>query len=553
MRNRNSSVEHESSPPAITRSTNADGAINGSAEREIRSTLHNGHALPESTRSTLEHRFGHDFSDVRIHTDAQANAAAESINAHAFTMGSDIAFANGSYDPHSHQGRTLLAHELTHVVQHDRSSTPSLQRYTVVTGVHDPETSVAVGNWALDVSMNIPGYLLDVIYGIGLGLWRTLQTHYHLRMGIHTEPFDFVRGEGEHFQALGQTGRQNEVIFHSLRRIATDREAREFLMETVVQHWLGEVYDCLPADVRAELLKTVGYEASVHGVAYGISTWAVSQLMKRGIGESIRRSATTIFIEKESVKRVLQTLASSGGTVVPFLLKIQGMLEKATRGMERMESDNPALFAELDEIGYAPTAFLIEAIEEDVKAEIRATIEAETGMPVPEACKADEGDRLASVSPEEMADALTLMYGVPTPFPDMDYSMWFPDSWDFSGWEDSDAKRDIEQMADAIYHNMEAYQDDYAIGMAGGPIYGAMEIGKHPDDLPLEVLLTYDGYAGGADHFEQFHHWHTALQTREIEIHDEAGHTFVSLDDPFTYTYPEFVAAAERDELLSWR
>lgn len=76
-----------------------------------------GRPLPPPTRRAMEARFGHDFSRVRIHDDTRAAATAESIDAAAFTVGEDIAFATGRYEPASPEGRRLLAHELAHVVQ----------------------------------------------------------------------------------------------------------------------------------------------------------------------------------------------------------------------------------------------------------------------------------------------------------------------------------------------------------------------------------------------------------------------------------------------------
>src|SRR6185503_3554264 len=71
----------------------------------------------EVARAFFEPRFGANFSQVRVHTDTQAARTASSINAKAFTIGRDIAFAAGQYAPHSGEGQRLLAHELTHVVQ----------------------------------------------------------------------------------------------------------------------------------------------------------------------------------------------------------------------------------------------------------------------------------------------------------------------------------------------------------------------------------------------------------------------------------------------------
>lgn len=76
-----------------------------------------GSPLDSGTRETMEPRFGHDFSRVRIHTDLEAHHMAERFNARAFAVGSDVYFKAGEYQPRTPQGRRLLAHELAHVVQ----------------------------------------------------------------------------------------------------------------------------------------------------------------------------------------------------------------------------------------------------------------------------------------------------------------------------------------------------------------------------------------------------------------------------------------------------
>jgi hypothetical protein len=76
-----------------------------------------GSPLPADLRTDMESRLGADFGDVRIHTDSDAAASAEAVNAHAYTVGEDIVFQQGAFDPGSDAGKTTLAHELTHVVQ----------------------------------------------------------------------------------------------------------------------------------------------------------------------------------------------------------------------------------------------------------------------------------------------------------------------------------------------------------------------------------------------------------------------------------------------------
>ncbi len=86
-----------------------------------------GRPLDSSTREFMEARFGHDFSQVRIHAGPPASVAARGVAAQAFTVGEHIAFGDGQYAPAGAAGRHLLAHELTHVLQ-QRAGAPALQR-----------------------------------------------------------------------------------------------------------------------------------------------------------------------------------------------------------------------------------------------------------------------------------------------------------------------------------------------------------------------------------------------------------------------------------------
>jgi Domain of unknown function (DUF4157)/Putative peptidoglycan binding domain len=76
-----------------------------------------GQPLDGATRGFFEPRFGHDFRHVRIHSDTRAADSARSVAALAYTVGRDIVFAADQFQPHSHSGKQLLAHELTHVLQ----------------------------------------------------------------------------------------------------------------------------------------------------------------------------------------------------------------------------------------------------------------------------------------------------------------------------------------------------------------------------------------------------------------------------------------------------
>jgi hypothetical protein len=88
----------------------------------VHEVLHSpGQPLDRETREFMEPRFGHDFSKVRVHTDAKAAESARAVNARAYTVGRHVAFDTGHYTPSTPIGRQLLAHELVHVVQQDQA------------------------------------------------------------------------------------------------------------------------------------------------------------------------------------------------------------------------------------------------------------------------------------------------------------------------------------------------------------------------------------------------------------------------------------------------
>jgi hypothetical protein len=96
-----------------------------------------GQPLPRSTRDQMESSFGVDFGQARVHTGQQAATAARDIDASAFTVGQDIYFGEGQYQPDSKQGQHLLAHELTHTVQ-QANGRSALQSDAVVSHPDDP-------------------------------------------------------------------------------------------------------------------------------------------------------------------------------------------------------------------------------------------------------------------------------------------------------------------------------------------------------------------------------------------------------------------------------
>jgi hypothetical protein len=105
--------------------------------------------LDSQIRTNAERRFGHDFGRVRVHTDTSANDSARSIGAVAYTRGSDIYFAPGRFAPSSPDGERLLFHELTHVVQQERSASRPVSALASDTAAHDEREALDLSERAI--------------------------------------------------------------------------------------------------------------------------------------------------------------------------------------------------------------------------------------------------------------------------------------------------------------------------------------------------------------------------------------------------------------------
>jgi hypothetical protein len=122
---------------------------------QINSARGSGVSLPNSSRVFFESRFGYDFSQVRIHTGANATSLARSVNARAFTVGHEIFFGVNQYSPEAPTGRRLIAHELTHVLQQSPglksayTSDSANQTPATISIARKPESAPAEGDLML--------------------------------------------------------------------------------------------------------------------------------------------------------------------------------------------------------------------------------------------------------------------------------------------------------------------------------------------------------------------------------------------------------------------
>ncbi|MDI1433354.1 DUF4157 domain-containing protein [Polyangium sorediatum] len=157
----------------------------------LRGAGRGGAPLPRDVRSFFEPRFGYDFGRVRIHTDSQAASAARAVKARAYTVGRNIVFGEGEYAPATADGKRLMAHELTHVVQQRGLGEHQIQRQTtpapnnndlckdllrkiweVITalkalwqGIVDDEYNLQFNNWSKSNPLIIDGHNIGSVEG----------------------------------------------------------------------------------------------------------------------------------------------------------------------------------------------------------------------------------------------------------------------------------------------------------------------------------------------------------------------------------------------------
>src|SRR5205085_1631913 len=123
-------------PACVRGQATAQGGVPPIVHDVLRST---GQPLDAETRRFMESRFQHDFSGVRVHTDAHAAESARAVDASAYTVGRDVVFGAGRYASQTSTGQRLLAHELTHVVQ--QANSDSTGAVNDATQISEPESA----------------------------------------------------------------------------------------------------------------------------------------------------------------------------------------------------------------------------------------------------------------------------------------------------------------------------------------------------------------------------------------------------------------------------
>jgi hypothetical protein len=146
------------------KSDSADNSVNSSSfSTALHSSQGGGTPLPDGVRGTMESHFNADFSSVRVHTSSNAALMSNTIQAQAFTHGSDIYFNEGKYNPGSSEGQHLIAHELTHTVQQGAASVQTMP-------MHSKSAPKIQRSWLDDAWGSVSGAVSDAANWVGSNL-----------------------------------------------------------------------------------------------------------------------------------------------------------------------------------------------------------------------------------------------------------------------------------------------------------------------------------------------------------------------------------------------
>ncbi len=140
MLNKMEGEKEEEEIAPLQKKNNSEGSpqtASSGVTKQLENKSGRGKSMSKKTKTEMETSFGVDFGGVNIHTDQDAVKMNKELGAQAFTHGKDVYFNSGKYNPDSTEGKRLLAHELTHVVQQNGKIQPKIQR--------DPQTSPIIG------------------------------------------------------------------------------------------------------------------------------------------------------------------------------------------------------------------------------------------------------------------------------------------------------------------------------------------------------------------------------------------------------------------------
>jgi len=373
------------------------------APPEVHQTLSSpGRPLDRATRAYFESRFGADFSDVRVHTDARAVESTRAAHALAYTVGQDIAFATGQYAPHSETGRRLLAHELVHVVQ----GAPGVHAFSGEASAQETEADADAGQVAAfgDVSGEAPTpyevFLSEAVYDHLTAEFTVDQVYPDLSFLEHEWPYDL----GAFYDALSQHAtfvNMAEADFSLLQPLALTE------IEFYALRSMAALEDFLRFhDLLSRFLDPYGafVEPATLGEYFGALTRPADRVVFGDAGQAIDSFRTRILAYVEPAYNLLSQLSSNGrmtlgGPISTFHAALFGLYVQTEDPMsQRSGGGAGALAMALEEYaGYEDSTKLAEILRQGFRNAYANAVASNAAVSM---IAQAYGDRMGSVRPQ---------------------------------------------------------------------------------------------------------------------------------------------------------
>lgn len=299
------------SAPRIQRLTNQTTGQESTAPPSVENALSgSGRSLDTELQQDMSQRFGQDFSEVRIHTGAAAEKSAQEISAHAYTVGRNIVFGAGQFAPASPQGKRLLAHELTHVVQQrgNTSSTPVIRRQTIGTGcaVHqaDIEAAWAEGSrLASDTITTLDNALASIGYGVAPSSFvsTALQNSFG-DIGLTPGGFTFLPQLIRNYRSILAGFASGKTLRCDPESLGADRNECDWRAAFVVVGNSTDIFLC-PSMFAADVSVTSRGLTLLHEMAHSVLRAAHAGIPERTYPSAFFDCGISLDLEWEDARR----------------------------------------------------------------------------------------------------------------------------------------------------------------------------------------------------------------------------------------------------------
>ncbi|MEF8865099.1 MAG: DUF4157 domain-containing protein [Salinibacter sp.] len=300
-------------------------------------------------RPFFESRMGEDLSDVRIHTGGEADRVARSLNAKAFTVGTDVVFANGNYQPQTRWGRELLAHELTHVTRHSSFEESQIYRQT------DEESDGSTFE-------SILGTAWSVVEDVGRGGQRAVESWGLTGFDRTSE----IGSENERawalFKDLVSAGAKVDGPLYNIIKFTVQND----IDDTIAEELTREQRTMIERGAAA-----AGEKAVTHIAGRVLGSTIIKGILKR---IAVKVAATAAY---KSLARKVGVSAGAGATGIGIPVTgtiMLGVLQRASNASRELRNNNSELYRQLRQRNLDMGYFLVEPMLPELREQVRLAV-----------------------------------------------------------------------------------------------------------------------------------------------------------------------------------